>query len=108
MPGSITRLAALARWQPAPAGPAAAALPVGGAILRVHSSTVVSAAAADGRKAHSGWQWPGIEMGGSHHRPSVPGPGAFALFSSSYDSNLFFLDSDGLFKVCPVQVGPGR
>jgi hypothetical protein len=82
-----------------PAGPAAAALPVGGAILRVHGSAVASAAAADGRKAHSGSQWPGIEMGGSHHRPSVPGPGSFALFSSQQPE--IFL---GLFRVpCPVQ-----
>jgi hypothetical protein len=88
MPGSITRLAALARWQPALAGPAAAALPE----ARFCECTVASAAAADGRKAHPGWQWPGIEMGGSHHRPSVPGPGPFALrvFSSYQPESLNF------------------
>ncbi len=83
MPGSITRLAARRRSRAGslPAG-AAAALPASEA--RFCECTVASAAAADGRKAHSGWQWPGIEMGGSHHRPSVPGPGPFALrvFSS--------------------------
>ena len=82
MPGSITRLAALARWQPAPAGPAAAALPEARFCDSECTVASAAAAAADGRKAQSGWQWPGVEMGGSHHRPSVPGPGPFALFSS--------------------------